>query len=228
MIDMTGDRDRDFEAYVAAERLMLLRIATLLTAGDTHAAEDIVQSALTRIYLAWPHFARADNPRAYTRRALANALADESRHPLQRREERRDELPGRPSAVHTESGDSTIDLLDDALTQLPPKMRAAIVFRNFHELSVSKPPQRFAAAKGPRKARQPEGWISSFQPAPRSCPPLGGHEWALSESFPQAPRQGGSTGVASDSHRANHPVSRVLPARSIASTPSAWPNSVDR
>jgi DNA-directed RNA polymerase specialized sigma24 family protein len=39
-------RDEEFSAFVRARRVDLLRSACLLTAGDTHLAEDLVQTAL--------------------------------------------------------------------------------------------------------------------------------------------------------------------------------------
>jgi DNA-directed RNA polymerase specialized sigma24 family protein len=49
-----SSRDEEFSAFVQARRTGLVRSACLLTAGDTHLAEDLVQTALTRLYVAWP------------------------------------------------------------------------------------------------------------------------------------------------------------------------------
>ena len=59
------ERDEEFVQYVSAYRGGFLRAARLLTAGDDAGAEDLVQSTLTSLYLAWPRVARADNPAAY-------------------------------------------------------------------------------------------------------------------------------------------------------------------
>ena len=59
----------DFSEYVAARGRSLWRAAWLLT-GDTHLAEDLVQTALTK---AWPHFDRVSSNGsfdAYVRRAM--------------------------------------------------------------------------------------------------------------------------------------------------------------
>ncbi len=42
----------DFVSFVSARQHALLRTAYLLT-GDRHAAEDLLQTALTKTYLAW-------------------------------------------------------------------------------------------------------------------------------------------------------------------------------
>src|SRR5215467_1471508 len=60
-----------FRDFVAARQRALLRSAWLLT-GDWHAAEDIVQAALVRV---WPHWTRVlagGDPDAYVRRAVVN------------------------------------------------------------------------------------------------------------------------------------------------------------
>ena len=55
-------RDEEFTAYVAA-RARLLRRSAYLLCGDWHRAEDLTQSALTKVYLAWSRVRRADNLR---------------------------------------------------------------------------------------------------------------------------------------------------------------------
>lgn len=71
----------------------MVRTALALTGGDPHLAEDLVQSTLTRLYVAWPAFQRASNPNAYVRRALLNGLIYEERRPWRRRERTTAQLP---------------------------------------------------------------------------------------------------------------------------------------
>ena len=73
-MDGTTSRDEQFQAFVMARRPALVRLATLLAAGDQHLAEDLVQSALTRLYVAWPRVARDQGPEAYARRILVNTV----------------------------------------------------------------------------------------------------------------------------------------------------------
>ena len=49
---MTADPDEDFSAYVAASAIRLRRTAYLLC-GDWQRAEDQLQAALVKLYLAW-------------------------------------------------------------------------------------------------------------------------------------------------------------------------------
>jgi RNA polymerase sigma-70 factor (sigma-E family) len=129
------ERDEQFHSFVLSHRAGLVRTATLLTAGDGHLAEDLVQSALTKLYVAWPSFRRADNPEGYLRRTLVNALTDERRR-WWRRHER--SMADPPDRVREEpAGRDLDDGLRSALRGLPPRMRAAVVFRYFYDLDVA-------------------------------------------------------------------------------------------
>ena len=144
---MRPPRDEEFRRFVIDRRADLLRTATLLTAGDRHLAEDVVQSTLTRLYLAWPLFTRATNPDGYARRALVNALMDEHRRPWRRRERSSPEVPDLPT-VEPQAGTERTDALNAALGDLPPRMRAALVYRYFHDLSVAETADALGVSQG--------------------------------------------------------------------------------
>jgi RNA polymerase sigma-70 factor (sigma-E family) len=128
-----------------------VRTATLLTAGDAHLAEDLVQSTLTKLYVAWPSYRRADNPDGYVRRVLVNALTDERRRWWRRRERPMAEVPDLAAAepVSGEVGDG----LRAALSQLPPRMRAALVFRYFYDLDVADTADALGCSPGTVKSQ---------------------------------------------------------------------------
>lgn len=128
------ERDEQFHDYVVAHRPHLLRTATLLTAGDAHLAEDLVQATLTKLYLAWPTFRRAENPDGYLRRVLVNALTDERRRVWRRREH---PVADVPDHIAEPVGDPAGDAVRQALRDLPPRMRAAVVFRYFYDLDIA-------------------------------------------------------------------------------------------
>ena len=67
--------DAAFRAFVETNGAALLHAARLLT-GDHHRGEDLVQTALTRVYLKWD---RIDTPLAYARKALVTAHIDSTR-----------------------------------------------------------------------------------------------------------------------------------------------------
>lgn len=57
---------RAFEAFVNESGDALLRTATLLT-SDRHAAEDVYQETLHRLFMRW---SRVNNPRGFCRRVM--------------------------------------------------------------------------------------------------------------------------------------------------------------
>lgn len=146
-----NERDEQFHSFVLARRAGLVRTATLLTAGDPHLAEDLVQSTLTKLYVGWPSFRRADNPEGYVRRALVNALTDERRRLWRKRERPVADLPDRPHPEHGEAWGT--ESLRKALRELPPRMRAAVVFRYFYDLGVAETADALGCSEGTVKSQ---------------------------------------------------------------------------
>lgn len=125
-------RDEEFSEYVVQRRTQLRRIAYLLC-GDVHMAEDLVQTALMKLYLAWPRVQRAGNVDAYARRILVNSGIDESRRPWRR------EDPGLEGLDRTLAEGTAIEdhtALMDALASLPLGQRQVVVLRHFLGMSV--------------------------------------------------------------------------------------------
>src|SRR4051794_3795131 len=149
------DRDAAFRAFVAARRPALVRTATLLAAGDAHAAEDLVQTALTRLYVAWPRVDREHGPEAYARRILVNALVDERRRPWSRRESSRAELPDVPAEAPGSAEDR--DAVRRALAALAPRMRAAVVLRHWLGYDVAECAQLLGCSEGTVKSQTARG-----------------------------------------------------------------------
>ena len=67
----SGDLDERFTAFVREHGERHLRVAVLLT-GDWHAAEDLVQASLVKLYRAWPRLDTSTDPDAYLRRIMVN------------------------------------------------------------------------------------------------------------------------------------------------------------
>ncbi len=125
-------RDDEFTAYVTARRSHLRRTAYFLC-GDWEAAEDLVQVALAKLYVAWPRVYRDGSPEAYARRILVRVHIDETRRPW-RRERTSAELPD----VAAREGlpvEERAALLA-ALADLPTGQRRAVVLRHWLGLSV--------------------------------------------------------------------------------------------
>src|SRR3954451_1686861 len=101
LTELTGvtavDRDTDFTAYLQARQGRLLRTAYLLT-GDQHQAEDLLQTSLAKLYLAWDRVHDRESVDAYVRRIMINEHNSLWRRAWRRREQPTDEVPELPSA----------------------------------------------------------------------------------------------------------------------------------
>jgi RNA polymerase sigma-70 factor (sigma-E family) len=145
------DRESAFEAYVAERRAHLFRTACVLC-GDPHRAEDIVQDALSKLYVAWPRVMRDNNVDGYVRRILVNANHDQRRRPW-RREVLTD--PGdRPAPPALSSEDS--DLVWAALRSLPIGQRKVVVLRHFWGLTVEETASELSISTGTVKSQTSE------------------------------------------------------------------------
>ncbi|GAA3218736.1 SigE family RNA polymerase sigma factor [Oerskovia jenensis] len=124
-------RDMEFTAFMVDAESTLSRTAWLLC-GDVHRAEELVQHALVRTYVAWPR-AREGDPLAYARRVLANARIDNWRR---YRREHLTEPHELPSGEHAsaERGHAERDALVRALLQLSPQRRRVLVLRYLLDL----------------------------------------------------------------------------------------------
>lgn len=131
---VVGDREAEFASFMAASTPALARTAWLLC-GDTHVAEELVQQALMKTYLAWPK-ARRGEPLAYARRILANLRIDRWRRRRREVLMASDSLPDRtddgqtPADQHAER-----DRLTRALLLLPTKQRRIVVLRHLDGLT---------------------------------------------------------------------------------------------
>ncbi|MEV0158269.1 sigma-70 family RNA polymerase sigma factor [Micromonospora sp. NPDC050686] len=148
-----SERDREFTEFVTARRTALVRVATLLVSGDLAKAEDVVQTALTRLYLAWPRV-RPDTVDAYARRCVVNAATDERRSLFRRREQVRAQLPD-VATVDAPDGDETQVLA--LLATLPTSMRTAVVLRYVEGLSVAETADAMRCSEGNVKSQSARG-----------------------------------------------------------------------
>jgi RNA polymerase sigma-70 factor (sigma-E family) len=127
-----GFEDPGFRDYVNTRIGSLLRSAYLLT-GNRADAEDLVQAALAKTYLAWD---RIEDRRAldgYVRRAMINTHISWWRR--RRLEEYpTDELPDQVVADHASASDLA-ETLRRAVDRLPQRMRAAVVLRYFEDMT---------------------------------------------------------------------------------------------
>ncbi|MGN6792550.1 MAG: SigE family RNA polymerase sigma factor [Streptosporangiaceae bacterium] len=157
-------RDEEFSAFVQARRVELLRSACLLTAGDTHRAEDLVQTALARLYVAWPRVRRSGKQAiAYTWRIVLHAHIDEVRRPRWKREHYVADVPDEPDGAGSgDLGGFDVAWVDGAavraaLAELAPRMRAAVVLRHWLEFSVEETAELLNCGEGTVKSQTAKG-----------------------------------------------------------------------
>jgi RNA polymerase sigma-70 factor (sigma-E family) len=146
--------ESEFEEFVRTRRAALLRSARNLTAGDEHLAEDLVQSTIVRIYLAWGRVKDRDRVDAYARRVLLNCFLDHRRRPFVSRERTTDAIPDLEATSRT--GVIDHELLA-ALQTIPPRMRAALVLRHVEDLSVEETATLLGCSVGTVKSQTARG-----------------------------------------------------------------------
>jgi RNA polymerase sigma-70 factor (sigma-E family) len=144
------NRDAEFTAYVAQRRQHLYRAAYLLC-GDPQRAEDIVQTALMKLYSAWNRARRADSVEAYVRRIIVNSHLDETRRSW-RRERTGHDIADR-STTSAELAPEDTDALWTALKALPERQRRTVVLRHYWGLSVDETAADLAVSAGTVKSQ---------------------------------------------------------------------------
>ena len=126
------DGRQDFRDFAMARAGQLFRIAYLMS-GDWHEAEDLVQTTLAKLFVAWGRVRRRGSVDTYARRVLVNTYLS------QRRLRRSRELPvadigdaGAPSVV-----DAALRMtLLAALRELPARSRAVVILRHIDDQSI--------------------------------------------------------------------------------------------
>jgi RNA polymerase sigma factor (sigma-70 family) len=113
-----------------------------------------VQTALMRVYVAWPRV-RPETVDAYARKALLNALIDNRRRPFARFERSHAQLPEVP-VTDPDPTDPEVAVFA-ALAALPPRMRAAVVLRHLCQLSVTETADTLNCSEGTVKSQTARG-----------------------------------------------------------------------
>lgn len=137
---ISGQYEASFREFVAARWPVLLRAARLLV-GDHHRGEDLLQSALARLWYVWPRV-RDEAPEPYLRQVMVR-LAIRSARRRWWREHPTETLP--ETAVADPTGPvADRQLLERALSVLTARQRAVVVLRYLEDL----PPAEIAAVLG--------------------------------------------------------------------------------
>jgi len=144
-------RDADFTAYLQARQASVLRTAYLLS-GDRHTAEDLVQTAFAKLYLAWDRVRDQGSIDGYLRRILVNEHNSLWRRPWKKREHATDEVP-EPTPALDEYDDGRSAALWELVQSLPKKARAVLVLRYYEELSEAETAEILGVSVGTVKSQ---------------------------------------------------------------------------
>jgi RNA polymerase sigma-70 factor (sigma-E family) len=139
-----------FRAYVAARSPALLRTAYLLS-GNRADAEDLLQTALAKTYLAWDRIREREALDAYVRRVMVNAHTSRWRR-RKIDEYPTDDLPERGGQRDPMEDLALHDALWTALAGLPKRQRAAVVLRYYEDLSEAETAQVLGISVGTVKS----------------------------------------------------------------------------
>jgi RNA polymerase sigma-70 factor (sigma-E family) len=127
-----ASEEEAFREYAAARMPALLRSAFLLTGGDWHQAEDVVSTAIGKLYSSWRRASQTQYLDAYVQRIFVRTWLDERRRPW-RREHVVELVPEVGASV--DDPERRTDLRE-ILAALPSRQRAVLVLRFYEDLSV--------------------------------------------------------------------------------------------
>lgn len=146
-VGMSAANEDAFRAFAVTRRPALRRTAFLLC-GEWHQADDLVQAALVKLYVAWPRVRGDASPDGYVQRILVRCYLDERRRPWRR--ESPMELADADIAAPAQE-----DVLDlqSALARLPRRQRATLLLRFWLDMSVAQTADALGCTEGTVKSQ---------------------------------------------------------------------------
>ena len=150
---MRSARDAEYTEYVQSRLPWLRRVAYLLC-QDWQSADDLVQSAITRLYTHWGRARDTASIDAYTRTIMVRVFISERRSAWARRVIPFPEQYDRPGAQHDH--DARL-MVRAALAALPPRQRATLVLRFYCDLPVEVTARELGCTPGTVKSQTAKG-----------------------------------------------------------------------
>jgi RNA polymerase sigma-70 factor (sigma-E family) len=151
---MRGAQEQDYVEYVTARMPALRRLAHNLC-GDRHRADDIVQQAITRLYLYWHRASTADNLDGYVRTIVVRAYLDEKRLAWSSRVRLSIEPPEQAAPEGPDLDERVV--LRQALQKVPRRQRAVLVLRFVYDLPVEDVAAALRCSPGTVKSQTSHG-----------------------------------------------------------------------
>lgn len=157
---MRSARDAEYTEYVQSRLPWLRRVAYLLC-QDWQSADDLVQSAITRLYTHWGKARDAASIDAYTRTIMMRVFISERRSAWARRvtlfPEYHDTFPAYDDPPGAQPDHDTSLVVRAALAALPPRQRATLVLRYYCDLPVEMTARELGCTPGTVKSQTAKG-----------------------------------------------------------------------
>lgn len=154
----------EFADFVAARGAALQRTAWLLT-GDWAMAQDLVQTALARVWPRWERITRRDDPEIYVRRVMMNTWATWRRRHWVREHASTDVLES-PAPGDVEAEVTLRLAVHQLLTGLTDRQRIVVVLRIFDDLTEAQVAQVLGCALGTVKSTMSQA-LAKLRDEPR-------------------------------------------------------------
>jgi RNA polymerase sigma-70 factor (sigma-E family) len=171
MAQDVGQDDSALQDFIHGRRDHLFRSAFLLC-GNRDEAEDLVQSTLLKVVLAWRRLERIDSVEAYARRTLVNVFIG-SRRRMWRREQPYGDVP--EHAAPEPDVDAAL-AVQAALARLPIKQRTVLVLRFWEDLSAEATADLLGMRPGTVRSHSSRGIAALRAFVPRGIGQLQGEE----------------------------------------------------
>jgi RNA polymerase sigma-70 factor (sigma-E family) len=145
------ERVSGFAELVEARSTALLRLAFAVV-GDHQLAQDLLQEALVKVYVAWPRLRDASGAEAYARRTIVTtAISWRRRRSFH--EPPVDVVPDAEGDADQSDRLATHDVLWQQVRGLPPRQRTALVLRYYEDLSEAETAELMGCSAGTVKSQ---------------------------------------------------------------------------
>ncbi|GAB3968360.1 SigE family RNA polymerase sigma factor [Actinoallomurus acanthiterrae] len=153
---MRAADEEAYVEYVTARLPELHRIAYLLC-KDAHRADDVLQTAITRLYVHWHRAREADDLDRYVRTILIRSFLNEQR--LRWARVRLTGAPHETPSLPATAGPDveTRTVVHAALERVPPRQRAVLVLRFLCDLPVAEVAEILGCSQGNVKSQTARG-----------------------------------------------------------------------
>lgn len=160
--------DESYVEFVEARQATLRRIAYAVCRDDAR-AEDVLQEALVKLYLAWSRVQGTGREEAYARRIIVNADLDQRRRPWHRR---RSAVPVELLDEPARTGPATEDRMEllAEVRALPAMQRRTVVLRYWLGMSVEETAEELSISTGTVKSHASRGLATLRERLGESAP----------------------------------------------------------